>query len=716
MTKSRKSRRFLLAALFIFIFVRPVLAQAKRDPFEMSFDQLMKVKIKTAGKTREQIGSIPAGVVLITRKDIETYGYISLTEILENIPGLYSIDDYTGQDGTFGVRGFWSGIAMDNIIVLVNGVPQVFDYITSSPLSNSPIPVEAIDRIEVVRGPMSVLYGSGAFFGVINIFTDDPSTETLNIVSVSRGSEKTKKLFLRLEGGSNDFSYAVNASFSDTYGIDQPLHKMMTDPAAFGEHDLPPDHRTGGQLEGTRRYFNFSGHFKDLYVDFMYNESEQEGYLPFPTATDGSSMQLNSTRLLLGYRKTFSDTFTIDGKFNYSQIEATFDYDWFRSNFYGTQQNRSKALEAELDVFINPSEKLDIKAGLHYRTVIDATNSYDLPSSPSPTTLNQYFYLGEGDGIVTRAFFVQAMYKPLKNLELVAGLRLEQMPEYKLGNIQTFDPHNQIKVEETYSEDNVEFIPRLALVYSFNHRNIVKLLYGKAINRPSFFQNTKNTLDPLRDDLQPEYLRTLELNYIGVLSPKITLNAGIFRNTLENLVTRILVFDENNNYESWFANAGKMVTTGVELTLQTRPFKGFSLELSGTYQETEDKRAGFENIDVAYSPEFLGYLKASYHCKKFTLAVTGTYVGPMETYWDETVDNGDGPFGNRIGEKAPGYLNLGANLRIEDILIHGFYLNLRVSNLLDQEIRYPSNSGSEWADRGTLGHPRFFLLTLGYKF
>ncbi len=716
MIRLRKNRCFLLTVLFVFILTHLAFAQEKekKDPFEMSFDQLMKVKIKTAGKTQEQISSVPASVVLITRKDIETYGYTTLTEILENIPGLYSIDDYSAQDGTFGVRGFWSGIAMDNIIILVNGVPQVFDYLTSSPLINSPIPVEAIDRIEVVRGPMSVLYGSGAFFGVINIFTDDPSTEPINIVSVSGGSEKTKKLFLRLEGGNGDFNYAINASLSDTYGIDEPLDKMMTNTAALPNFGLEPDHRTGGQLEGKRKYFNFSGHFKDIYIDLTYNESEQEGYLPFPSYSDGSVVQLNSTRLLLGYRKKFSDKFTIDGKLNYSQIEAAFSYDYYREDFYGIQQNKSKALEAELDGFIKPSEKLDIKVGLHYRAVIEASNSFDLPSFGPPSTVNQYFYLAKGDDIVTQAFFAQVTYKPVKNLELVAGLRLEQMPEYTLGNLQTLDPVNQTKVEETYTEDKVEFIPRVALVYSFNDRNIVKLLYGKAINRPSFVQNTKNTLDPQRDDLQPEYLQTLELNYISAISPKITLNASIFRNTLENLVTRFLVFEPN--YLSWFDNGGKMITNGAELTLQTRPVKGLSLELSGTYQETKDKL--LEDIDVAYSPKFLGYLKASYRYKKFTLAVTGNYVGEMESYWDEAIENEDGTFGNRIGEKVPGYFNLGANLRINDLCCYkGLYLNLRVSNLLDQEIRYPNyTSNNRWCDRGTLGHSRFFMLTLGYKF
>jgi outer membrane receptor protein involved in Fe transport len=717
MTQMRKSSRFLWVVCLFFAFAQIATTQTKekKDPFEMSFEELMKVKIKTAGKTQEQIGNIPASVVLITRKDIETFGYTTLAEILENIPGLYATDDYSLSEANFGIRGFWYGEVNKNIIILVNGVPQIYDYIASYPLVNSPIPVEAIDRIEVVRGPMSVIYGTGAFFGVINIFTDDASTDSLNIASVSAGSEKTGKLFLRLEGGEGDFHYAVNASIYDTYGIDEPLSKMMTNPEILPiAFKVPVDQRTGGQLEDNQKYINFSGRYKGIYIDLTYNENSNEMYINFPSYSQGSEAQWSSTRVLVGYRKKFSDAFTIDGKVNYCQTQLWINYDYLTEDFYGLQRNYSKAIEGELDAFIKPSKNLDLKTGLYYRAVLDTSNMVDLPSFNNPGVVNNYFYLADGNDIVTRAFFAQVTFAPMANVELVGGVRLEQVPKYKIGQFQYIGPENVIKVEGTYNEDNVEIIPRFALIYSLNDKNIVKLLYGKAINRPSFFQNTKNTLDPLRDDLQPEWIETLELNYISALSPKITLNSSVFLNTLRNLVTRLVVVGPN--YQSWFANAGKMVTKGIELTLQAKPLKNFSMEMSGTYQETEDKRPGYEHIETAYSPKFLGYLKAAYRAKNFTLAVTGNYVGEMETLWDEAIANPDGTYGNRIGQKVPGYFNMGANLRIEDILLKGVYLNLRVSNILDSEIRYPTYTTNQWANRGTLGHSRFFMLSLGYKF
>jgi outer membrane receptor for ferrienterochelin and colicin len=173
-----------------------------------------------------------------------------------------------------------------------------------------------------------------------------------------------------------------------------------------------------------------------------------------------------------------------------------------------------------------------------------------------------------------------------------------------------------------------------------------------------------------------------------------------------------------SEYESWSDNAGKMITNGIELTLKAEPFEQFRFELSGLFQETKDKTGGYEDIAVAYSPEFLGYLKASYRTRNFTLAVTGNYVGAMETFWDKLKLDPDGIIreGGRIGEKVDGYFVLGANLRIEDVFLEGLFLNIRCSNLLAEEIRYPTFNINSWATSGTIGIGRTFLFSLGYKF
>ncbi len=709
-------------------------AKNSEDLFEMSFEELMEMRIITAAKTPEEVGDIPASVIIVTRRDIERYGYATLTEILENIPGLYAIDDYSFQGANFGVRGFWSGVANDNIMILVNGIQQVYDPGSNYPLAICSVPVEAIDRIDIIRGPMSVVYGSGAFFGVINIITDATSAnnpvESLNIATGALGTEKTGSLLLRLAGQEGEFHYVFNGSIYKTHGIDEPLSRMMSQPEKLLDYKLPLDRRTGGQLEWQRKYFDFSGHFKGLHLQVEYTNSKQESYFLIPSFSTGNTNRLESTRLSLSYRKNWSNTFAMEAKCNYSFLRDWYKMDYWSPTFYGIQEIESHAFEMEFNTFFKPSPRLDVTTGLYYRAITDVSNHYDLPSFQSPTLVDHFYYLAEGDNIETQAIFMQATFKPSQKLSLVGGVRLEQMPAYSMaGLLRNEDASYSLKTD-TFEQEKIEIIPRFAAIYKMNSKNIIKLLYGKAINRSSFLQNQRNILVSHRGALKPERIQTLELNVMSSFSPAITLNAGLFRNILENLVTRVVEFDSQEQYTTWSDNAGKMVTNGLELTLQCKLSPALSLEISGLYQKTDNKQLTAENKTLdqsnktnednesvaAYSPRLLGYFKASYEGHKFIAALTGTYVGNMLPYWDKTIGNGSESAGARIGQRVPGYFNLGLNLRLEDIVTHGVFVNLRIANLLDAEIRYPTFTNNPWADLGTLGRGLNFLLSAGIKF
>lgn len=722
MFKKENSLKMLLVFIHLIFFLLSsfIFAEVEKDLLDMTLEELMNVKITTAARTPEKIGDIPASVVLITRKEIETYGYRTLAEILENIPGLYYIDDY-GQEGkNFGVRGFWSGVANDNMIILVNGDSQVDDSQSNYHLSKINVPVEAIERIEVIRGPMSVIYGNGAFYGVINIFTNDFSKEKsyqvntdnpMNSLTFLIGTKKTKKIFVRSAGIEGDFRYVFNASLYDTYGMDHPLKDMVRDPAIlpiFGILSEAPS--TSGRLENNEKYLDFSGTFKSLYINLNYNESDSDSYYYIPSYEDGSRFRTNSINMSLGYRKKLSNIFSVDGKITYSKNDAKAKYDYLFPDFYGIQNIESKAFEADLNCFIYPFANIEIKTGLLYRSILDVSNMYDLPSFFSTSLQNNYFYLSDGNDIITQAFYTQLNYLLFSNLTLVAGIRLEQMPKYSLGAILAGGTEDFMKIESTYNQDEIEIIPRFAAIYALNENHIFKFLYGQAINRPSFFQNTTNLLlEPGKGFLKPESIQTIEINYISSFSSNFTLNISVFRNTLENLITRVSESDNSGNYSTWSANAGKMITYGTELTLNTEPFENFRLELSGTFQETEDKRPGFENIDVAYSPKLLGYVKASYRRKGFTIALNGNYVGAMETFWDVLTSS-------RIGDRVDGYFLIGANFRLENIFLKGLFFNLKCSNLLDEQIRYPTFTNNDWATKGTIGLRRTILATIGLKF
>jgi outer membrane receptor protein involved in Fe transport len=400
----------------------------------------------------------------------------------------------------------------------------------------------------------------------------------------------------------------------------------------------------------------------------------------------------------------------METKLGYYQTSWDWEYRWIFDNLYSDQQVSSTSLSAELSLFINPTDNLGITVGLNYLNIMDMYLKLDIPLFAENRV---YDRLADGEDMVTQSIFVKLDYKISEQLQLVAGMMIEQTPDYTL-EARKVNPEvgNYTVSRKTFDQSEALFVPRLALIYKPNSNNIFKLLYGKAFDRPAFFMNRDLLTYTERPQLEPENIKTLELNYIGHLNSKITFIASVFRNVLDNLIFFSAHWnDDISQLEYYSTNNGKVITNGVEFTIQSDPLKNLRLELSGTYLDTQDKREGFEDIEINDSPKFLGYFKASYFfSKEISLAVSGNYVDSMEAYYDVQLNR-------PVGDRVPGYFMMGANLRIRNMFGTGMFLNLRCSNLWDKEIRYPATPGNTlFAKQGTIGRGRSFLLTLGWKF
>jgi len=700
--------------------------QERMEPeqlFAMSLRELMDVELEivTAGKIPEKIGEIPASVVLIEREDIESGGFQTLADVLSHIPGLFPINDYAYDGVNFGVRGFWTGVVNRNMIILVNGVNQLSDYGANFPLNKINVPVEAIDRIEVIRGPMSVVYGTGAFFGVINIVTNEMHQDKpVRLVSASYGSQATKKVTLRIADKADDFQYAVNASVYQTEGLDVPFSKLMNDPDSLANFNLNASHTSRNQLENLKKYFNVSGKSDHIFFDFSFAETSKEIYMQIPSYSNGSPFKSTALNMAVGYKRSIHSTMSMNSKLSYHHAHYGVNWDFFMNDFDMEQSLGESAYEFEYNLNYNANDKLDIITGVQYRSATDLYNVISGPSFPDPAFLHGGYYLSDDSEQVTRAIFSQANFTPVNRLKIVAGLRLEKMPDYTIAHSlapsEAMKPASVSQIEYSYHE--WEAIPRLAALYNLNKNNIIKLLYGKAINRPSFQQYIDNFFG-IQKSLKPEKIVTYEINYIGSFFPGFTAGVNVFRNEMTDLLSRVQGFYPDDTYYSFFSNAGKMRTHGTEITCIVEPVhKQMQIEASITYQKTEDRRQ--PDIEVAYSPSWLGYLKAMWKpYKDYTCCLTARYVDRMLSYWDSSPTNEDDPDSppvGRIGDSVKGYMSVGANLRVDRLFNTGCYLNVRGSNLLDTEIYYPTFTNNRWADRGTLGEPRMILVTFGVKY
>lgn len=145
--------------------------------FNMNLNELMNVEVVTASATAEQLADAPATMIVLSRNDIERRGYTRLYEVLDDLPGFDQIRLYGDTFVKPYARGFRNAIG-DAVLVMIDG--QVFNHLffnTADDILTTPS-LEQIERIEVVYGPASSLYGPNAFMGVINLITRNSNADS----------------------------------------------------------------------------------------------------------------------------------------------------------------------------------------------------------------------------------------------------------------------------------------------------------------------------------------------------------------------------------------------------------------------------------------------------------------------------------------------------------------------------------------------------------
>jgi outer membrane cobalamin receptor len=166
----RRSLTFSLALL-----VSAGVASAQDLNQELTLDELMRIEISTASKSLEPEAGAPAIMTVVPREEILFSGAGSLAEFLDILPSIEVYSTFFNQQSILAMRGDISTTSNNHILFLVNGRP--FRESISGSYNRSfltAFPLSAIRRIEIIRGPASVLYGANAYMGVINIITEEP--------------------------------------------------------------------------------------------------------------------------------------------------------------------------------------------------------------------------------------------------------------------------------------------------------------------------------------------------------------------------------------------------------------------------------------------------------------------------------------------------------------------------------------------------------------
>jgi outer membrane receptor for ferrienterochelin and colicins len=513
----------------------------------MDLEQLLEVRVATvyaASKFEQRITEAPASVSIVTRDDIQRYGYRTLAEVLQSLPGFYV--SYDRNYAFLGARGLNLGDFNSRMLLLIDG-HRVNNNLTDGAAIGTDfiLDVDLIDRVEVVRGPGSVLYGNNALFGVINVITRKGERVDGAEVSGEYASFNTYKARATVgKSFTNGFGFLLSGTYYDSAGADELFYKEFNTPAQNNgvAEDMDAD-----------RYGSFFGSvtFRDLALEGGYIRREKVN----PTAQYFTAF--NDPRLTtvdercyadLKFAHVFPEVVDVIARVYCDQNNYQIGYPLGEppaTSFFREEQ-QGKWWGAELTVNKKLGELHTLTAGAEYR------DDYQQGKRVfgQGTTFTDVHASRQSYGI-----FAQGDFAVRTNLLLAAGMRYDQYGD--------FDP---------------TLNPRLAVIYSPFRESTLKAIYGSAFRSPNFLELS----DPRFQDLQPEEIKSGELVYEQGIGGHLRSSVAGFFNRMDDLI----VFESGS-----FANLDAR-SRGTELALEGSWAGGLRGRASYTFQKVENETSG----------------------------------------------------------------------------------------------------------------------------
>lgn len=503
--------------------------------------RLLNTPVIIASRLQQDQEQAPSAVSVVTRTDIERYGWRELADILRTLPGF----DF-GNDGTaligLAERGIWAHEG--KALLMVNGL-QV------SPLHNGNVnyygnyPAELIERVEVIRGPGSALYGQFAGATVINLITrsaEDPEAGrfTLRGSTLGAGNHGGGGFLVTNGQFANGTAVALNVGYEAAPFSRQPYVDTLLTGRSFSQ-DKGNSRREVTNLFGEVRALGTSVHlvrvaFQEAQVDGGGSGNGNPVVPGLPAGTLGTA-----SRIVQGLRvqRSFAFDRGLSLETRAELLENTGgsvfpqDYNANGVNHSGTERSRF-VLDAALRWNLPYPGALVVGGGL----IQDRERSVDLQNRGALRDPGNPATLVPQQRLQTRYAYLQYTQQA-GAFGLTAGGRYED------------------------SDLSNAFAPRLGLTFVQGRFN-AKLLYGEAFRNPTLFQ-TYSTFFAFKGYLRPEIIRSRELELGWHLSPSSLARLNLYHMS----VTRSISFGLDD-YSIYYVNAGSTHSKGVEASLEVR--------------------------------------------------------------------------------------------------------------------------------------------------
>jgi outer membrane receptor for ferrienterochelin and colicins len=555
LTSRLVSRTLLASIVFLVIGIAPktVGQGPKPDLADATLEELGNIPVYSASKHLQPSGEAPSSVTVVTGTQIQEQGYRTLADVLRTVRSFFVT--YDRNYSSLGVRGFARpGDFNTRILLLVDG-HRLNDNIYDEAMIGTefPVDVDLIRRIEIVRGPVSSLYGSNALFAVINIVTKHASDLSGLELSAEAVSYSTYKGSISYGRKLPQLEFLVSGSFYGSRGQNQLFYPEFNTPQTNNGIASHADDDQLGTALATISSHGFT-------LQGAYGTREKG----IPTAAYGTIFNNNGTRTTdthgyvdLRYERTFGSWVTL--------VRAFYD----RYTYLGTYLYPSPTDPTQI------SPNLDTADGKWWGTELQVTKSFsrnritgggeyrdNIRQDQGNYSLNPYsLILDDRRKSFIGAFYVEDELAIASNLTLNAGLR--------------YDYYSSVKA----STD-----PRIAVVYHPTRNNVFKLVYGQSFRAPNVYEKyyaaPPNLPNP---DLTPETIRSTELVWERHLSDSLWISASGFHNRLNDLIT-----EEPVGNSTIFHNVQKVESDGLEMELNGQLPEGLEGSASYSFQETKD--------------------------------------------------------------------------------------------------------------------------------
>jgi outer membrane receptor for ferrienterochelin and colicins len=584
--------------------------------------------VVTATLSETPVSQIPAAIEVISKEEITEIGAKTFADVLTEVQSV-SLEPASGRQSVARMRGLGSRHAL----VLLDGMRLTAGFQDVVDLSE--IPVGMIERVEVVRGSGSALYGSDAVAGVINIITRKPSEDfhaglTLRGGESSRADAATIVTDGWLSGKSGKFGYVASGTWNNKDRYDRDDSDLMSD----------GDDRIVGAAH-TALSYDLSPSVK-LFLGFNYADTELQGYR---TQTSGDFERQVDTERIAAYAGLDAAT----GQESSLHVRAWHSsYDW-ESNMIpiagGTAstsalEQTSHQAEARWTGKIAGIHR--VTAGVEYRQE-DRTDG-DLQH--------------EADNFGT---FIQDEVQIDDRAGLVLGAR--------------YDNHSDFGSATS---------PKVALWYRLSDMLRLRASYGEGFRAPTLYElytgslYTKKKIVYANADLDAERSRSYEVG-ADLAWKGFSFGVTAFRNDMRDMIHEVFVGyvkEGKNNIPAYeLQNISEAMTRGIELTASLKLPYGFTVSDELSFIDTEDGSTG---EDLFYVPDVSNTFKLAYGSSQsgFRGNIRVVTVGKQ---WIEG------------GERADGYtlVNVYASRQVSDVA--GLFLG--VDNIFDVEPDVYGNIG-----------------------